>query len=90
MDSKSVLKIVKQDLMITSNVRDEYLTTMIQSCKNELANRGVALVNGVEDTLLLADYVAFRYRHRTDDAPLPKNLQLRIQNKKVQGRLNNV
>lgn len=89
MCTESVLKIVKQDLMIASNMRDEYLKTIIQSCERELAGRGVELVNGVEDTLLLADYVAFRYRHRTDDVPLPKNLQLRIQNKKVKGRLHN-
>lgn len=89
MDTESVLTIVKQDLMITSDIRDEYLKTIIQSCERELASRGVKILDEVEDTLLLADYVAFRYRHRTDDVPLPKNLQLRIQNKKVRRRLYN-
>ncbi len=87
MSTENVLKIVKQDLMITSDIRDEYLKTIIQSCERELTSRGVKILDEVEDTLLLADYVAFRYRHRTDDAQLPKHLQLRIANKKLQRRL---
>ena len=84
-----VLIIVKQDLLIQSSVRDDYLRIMIQSCYQELINRGVSLSDSVDDILLLADYVSFRYRHRTDNSPIPQNLQLRIYNKKLQGRLAN-
>lgn len=83
----SVLIIVKQDLLIQSSVRDDYLRIMIQSCYEELKSRGVMLSENVDDILLLADYVSYRYRHRTDNIPIPQNLQQRIYNKKLQGRL---
>lgn len=89
MNLDDVLRIVKQDLMIKSDVRDDYLKTIIKSCESELNGKGVRINNTVEDTLLLADYSAFRYRHRTDDVPVPQNIQLRIQNKKLWGRLYN-
>lgn len=89
MNTDDVLIIVKQDLMISSTIRDDYLKTLIHACEREFDGRGVKISDNIDDILLLADYVAFRYRHRTDDAPLPKNLQLRIQNKKVRRRLNN-
>ena len=89
MNLDDVLTIVKQDLMIKSDVRDEYLKTIIKSCESELSRKGVKINNTVEDTLLLADYSAFRYRHRTDNVPVPQNIQLRIQNKKLWGRLYN-
>lgn len=87
MDIKNVLEIVKQDLLIKSNVRDEYLTTIIKSCVQELRSKGIIINDSVSDTLLVADLTAFRYRHRADNSPMPQNLQHRIQNKKTQGRL---
>lgn len=89
MNVESILKIVKQDLMITSDIRDEYLKTIIQSCERELAGRGVEILDEVEDTLLLADYVAWRYRHREGGMNMPEHLRLRIANKKLKGRLKN-
>ena len=89
MDTEAVLTIIKQDLMISSNIRDDYLRTLILASGQELNQRGVYFSNSTDDTLLLADYVAFRYRHRTDDAPLPQNIQLRIAHKKLQRRLQN-
>lgn len=87
MDIKNILEIVKQDLLIKSDVRDDYLTTIIKSCIRELKSRGITLNNSVDDTLLVADLTAFRYRHRTDNEPEPQNLQHRIRNKKIKGRL---
>lgn len=87
MEANHILDIVKQDLIIKSNVRDEYLTQLITGCKQELNTRGVNISDSAEDSLLLADYVAFRYRHRTDGAPIPQNLQLRINNKKCKRRI---
>lgn len=87
MNTEDVLAIVKQDLMITSTKRDDYLRTLIQGHQRDLENRGIEFSNNTDDTLLLADYVAFHYRHRTDDAPLPRNIQLRLQNKKLKRRL---
>lgn len=88
MDISTVLTLVKQDLLIKSNLRDNYLTNIINSCESELANRGIKLnESNIDDTLLLSDYVAWRYRHREDEKGMPEHLRLRIANKKLKGRL---
>lgn len=89
MDIEAVLTIVKQDLMINTPIRDDYLRNLIQGHQRDLELRGIEFSDSTADTLLLADYVAFHYRHRTDDAPLPKNIQWRLQNKKLQRRIQN-
>lgn len=84
---ENVLAIVKQDLMIKSTLRDAYLQQLITACCKDLSGRGIYIDDSIDDTLLLADYVAHCYRHRTDDAALPQHLQLRLNNKKCRRRI---
>lgn len=84
---ENILAIVKQDLMIKSTLRDAYLQQLIIACCKDLRGRGVYIDDSAEDTLLLADYVTHRYRHRTEDAPLPQHIQLRLNNKKCRRRI---
>lgn len=84
---ENVLATVKQDLMIKSTLRDAYLLQLITACCKDLSGRGVYIDDSIDDTLLLADYVTHRYRHRTDDAALPQHLQLRLNNKKCRRRI---
>lgn len=88
MNTSEILTLVKQDLLITSNIRDEYIISIINSCKAEFSNRGIKLnENNIDDTLLLTDYVSWRYRHRESKLDMPEHLKLRIANKKLKGRL---
>lgn len=88
MDFSNCLIMLKSDLGISHNARDDYLTSVLEACLKELASRGVSLdIDGsVEDEMLLSDYAAWRYRNRDKPISLAQNLQIRINNKKAKGR----
>lgn len=87
MDLAVSLSLLKQDLGIAHNKRDEYLAKMLSSCYEELESRGVSLLqNNIDDEMLLADFAAWRYRNRDKDVPLANNLIIRIRNKQTKGR----
>lgn len=87
MDFSVSLSLLKQDLGISHNKRDEYLTKMLGSCYEELESRGVSLSqDSIDDEMLLADFAAWKYRSRDKDVPLANNLMIRIRNKQTKGR----
>lgn len=87
MEFEQVLKLLKYDLGVSGNQRDEYLLQCLSAANSELARKGVVLdLTAADDVMLLSDYTAYKYRHRTDDAPLPKNIQLRIRNRDTKSR----
>jgi len=84
-----VLVLVKADLGIKSSARDPFLTKMINGMKTEIEGKGITLdLESPEDQMLLNDYAAWRYRHRSEDAGLPEHLRYRIRNRIVKGRAN--
>jgi len=84
---ETVLKLFKIDLGITHELRDELFKTHIEACRKELIERGIYLdLSKTEDVKLLSDYSAWTYRTRTEDIPLSKNLQWRINNRKISAR----
>jgi len=81
------LKLFKTALGITHDKRDEYFMQMLSSRVEELKGRGVSLSSSsYEDVMLLVDYTEFCYRNRDGNVEMPRNLDLRIRNKQVQGR----
>jgi len=85
----TVLILLKIDLGITHNLRDEYFLTLLISCEQELAGKGIRLnLTDSQDQILLSDYAAWQYRKRTEDTPLSNNLKWRIRNRIVKGRAN--
>lgn len=84
---ETVLALLKLDLGITHSLRDELFAALLASAQSDLTRRGVMLnLAAVEDQMLLSDYAAWRYRSRTEDVPLAKNLAYRIRARIVEGR----
>ena len=84
---QTVLEMLKVDLGISHTARDVYLNNVIQGCIEELKDKGIMLdLEQTDDVMLLSDYSAWRYRKRTEDVPLAKNLDLRIKNARTKER----
>lgn len=86
----NVLILFKLDLGISHNLRDTYFYATLNSSKSELEKKGIILdLNDIEDQMLLSDYSTWKYRKRTEDVPLSKNLDYRIKNRIVKSRGDN-
>lgn len=84
---ETVLKMLKIDLGLNHNLRDEYFTKLIEGSMEDLARKGVVLnLEKVEDIMLLSDYCAWVYRKRTEDVPVARNLVARIRQRQMRGR----
>lgn len=87
MYNEQALELFKLDLGIKNNAKDDYFKTRIAAAQKELEEKGVYInCANVEDAMLIADYAAWIYRKRQDDAPLPVNLKLRIKNRVIKRR----
>lgn len=82
----SVLKLVKMDISITTDKRDEYLLSCINAALQELKRKKIELTDDADDIILLSDYVAWQYRHRDSGDAEPKNLMLRLKNRVIRQR----
>lgn len=84
---EEALIILKTDLGITSTVKDDYFTKLLETCLTELKNKGIILsLNNTEDLMLISDYAAWQYRKRQENVPISNNLQFRIRNRVVKAR----
>lgn len=84
-----VLRMVKFDLGISTDKRDDYLMSVIEGCDVEILRKGIILDgSNADDLLLLNDYVCYTYRHRTENVPLSENLRLRLVNRRVRRAAN--
>lgn len=81
-----VLNLVKAQIGLTTNSRDEYLKSIIAGCKNELLNvQGIKIDESKPDDLMfLVDYSAWRYESKDSDAGMPERLHWRLRNLYVQ------
>lgn len=82
MNTAAVLEIVKARLGISSNVRDVYLTQIIDSVTTELTEQqGLTLVAGnAAHEVFVADFVVWRYQSRDSSGAMPRHLQFRLHN----------
>lgn len=84
---EQVLILVKLDLGISGTKRDDYLLHSISAANLEFEQKGIHLnLEDAADAMLLSDYVAWHYRHRTENLPLAKNIALRINNRIIRER----
>lgn len=82
MNPEDALDLMKANLGISSNVRDNYLKAILQSVSSELEGKGITF-NGIEDNdylMLLVDYASWQYRTRGEGV-MPRNIQYRIRNR---------
>lgn len=75
----SALELVKLRNGITSDVRDDFINTLIIGTKEHLKHiNGINLVEGnVAHDVFLADYVSWRYDNQGDDR-MPAHIRLRL------------
>ena len=84
----TVLILLKIDLGITHNLRDAYFIKLIEGSIKEINKRGIKLdLNDSGDAMLVADYAAWTYRKRQEDAPLANNIQQRLRNRIIEERI---
>ncbi|MDU7244002.1 MAG: phage head-tail connector protein [Clostridiales bacterium] len=76
------LKLLKNRLGITSDVRNEYLNALIDAVKQELLQRQGILINEDDpaNQMFLVDYCAYRYQNVNDLGGMPKHLHWRLRN----------
>ena len=82
MEITTILPLVKERLGIRSEVRDTYLSAIINGVVKELEDeKGLVL----EDTnpchlLFVVDYATWRYQSRDSDGAMPRHLKFRMHN----------
>jgi len=89
---QSVLEIVKARLnrLASDTSLDEYLKKRIQAADEEFARIGIHLVAGrLDDEVLLADYVVWRYQNRDNYSGMPEWLRLARRERWLKERLKN-
>lgn len=80
----TLLSLLKLDLGISHNLRDTYFNNLLESSQNEIERTGIVLdFTSVDDQMLTVDYAAWTYRKRQEDAPLSRNLKIRINNRLI-------
>jgi hypothetical protein len=82
MDTATILALVKDRLGIRSDVRDTYLTAIIDGIITELEDeKGVVLLADNSNHLLfVVDYATWRYQSRDSEGSMPRHLQFRMHN----------
>jgi hypothetical protein len=84
----TILDLLKIDLGILHDKRDPYFIKLLQGTIKELERRGIKPdLNSTDDQMLVADYAAWVYRKRSEDAPLAQNIQIRIRNRIIAERI---
>lgn len=78
----TVLELVKARIGITSNIRDEYLTKIIEGIKDELENQqGLSIdLDSPHILMFLVDFATWRYQNRDTHDGMPRHLQFRLHN----------
>ncbi|MGM0284886.1 MULTISPECIES: hypothetical protein [unclassified Enterococcus] len=76
-----VLDLLKMNLGIMTDKRDDYLLSVVDSVITELKlEQGIALdMNNDHHIMFVIDYSAWRYRSRGEGS-IPRNLQFRLHN----------
>lgn len=83
----TALELFKLDLGIQHSKRDVYFLRILKSAQSEIEGRGISInIEDNEDLLLVVDFALWRYRNRTADVPLAKNIQKRIRDRIVKER----
>jgi hypothetical protein len=87
---EQVLKLVKNQLGITINSRDEYITAIIKGTLQELKEvQGLQLeLDNNNELLFLVDLVAWRYDSKGEDKAIPERLYWRLRNLMVSKNAN--
>lgn len=82
MDDNSILKVLKTDLEISGESRNDLLTNMIDLAKAAIKREGITLNDSTDDGMLVETYAAFLYRKRREEAvSMPRSLRYMLNNR---------
>lgn len=81
-DIETVLELVKARIGISSKVRDEYLTKIIEGVISELEEQqGLSIdLDSPHILMFLVDFATWRYQNRDSHDGMPRHLQFRLHN----------
>lgn len=76
-----ILELLKVNLGIMTDKRNEYLLSIIDSVISELESEQGIIIDNNDDLhiMFIVDFSAWRYRSRGEDV-MPRNLQFRLHN----------
>ena len=82
MNASTVVALVKERLGIKTDVRDIYLTAIVDGVVKELEEEKGLVLDGANPyhLMFVVDYATWRYQSRDSDAGLPRHLQFRLHN----------
>lgn len=82
MNASTVVALVKERLGIKTDVRDTYLTAIVDGVIKELEDEKGLALDGANPyhLMFVVDYATWRYQSRDSDAGLPRHLQFRLHN----------
>ncbi|MDR9795220.1 hypothetical protein Q4O60_01670 [Aeribacillus pallidus] len=82
MDTATVVSLVKERLGIRTNVRDTYITAIVDAVITELQDEKGLLLDGDNPYhfMFVVDYATWRYQSRDSEGTMPRHLQYRLHN----------
>ena len=82
MDASTVVALVKERLGIKTNVRDTYLTAIVDGVIKELKDEKGLALDGANPyhLMFVVDYATWRYQNRDTMEAMPRHLQYRLHN----------
>ena len=88
MDASTVVALVKERLGIKTNVRDTYLTAIVDGVIKELEDEKGLALDGANSyhLIFVVDYATWRYQSRDSDTGMPRHLQYRLHNLFIHAR----
>ena len=82
MSNENILTILKTDLEISGESRNEMLNNMIELAKAAITREGIKLNDSVDDGMLIECYAAFLYRKRREEkVAMPRALRYMLNNR---------
>jgi len=82
MDTQLVVSLVKERLGIKTDVRDTYLTAIVDGVIKELEDEKGLVLDGANlyHLMFVVDYATWRYQARDSKEGMPRHLQFRLHN----------
>lgn len=82
METTTVVTLVKERLGIKSNVRDTYLTAIVDGVIKELEDEKGLALDGANPyhLMFVVDFATWRYQSRDESGAMPRHLQFRLHN----------
>ena len=82
MNASTVVALVKERLGIKTDVRDTYLTAIVDGVVKELEEEKGLVLDGANPyhLMFVVDYATWRYQSRDESGAMPRHLQFRLHN----------